>query len=208
MFSNRLKELRKKLNMTQTEFAKEFNIANGTVGNWESGNRQPDYITINKIADFFGVSIDYLLGRTDFSAEENRKLCQNVTRLWETIKNPPNPENIIGILQPLQDVIKNEYQFTYEALEQFASYFGVGVDTLTAEPVTEQKSLDTLSESDLTLLNKYKSLDEEGKTKVDEYLNILAELHQLKKHKIDGGYIVADPDADVTNEDIEELKKQ
>lgn len=65
MFAERLKELRKKTDMTQIEFAKKFNIANGTVGNWESGKRQPDYATISKIADFFHVSTDYLLGRTD-----------------------------------------------------------------------------------------------------------------------------------------------
>ena len=65
MFSTRLKKLRKNANLTQIEFAKKFNIANGTVGNWESGNRQPDYETLNKIAEFFNVSIDYLLCRTD-----------------------------------------------------------------------------------------------------------------------------------------------
>lgn len=65
MFSKRLKELRKKANLTQIEFAKKFNIANGTVGNWESGNRQPDYNTLNEIAKFFNVSTDYLLCRTD-----------------------------------------------------------------------------------------------------------------------------------------------
>ena len=65
MFSKRLKELRKKANLTQIEFAKKFNIANGTVGNWESGNRQPDYKTLDEIANFFGVTTDYLLCRTD-----------------------------------------------------------------------------------------------------------------------------------------------
>ena len=203
-----LKKLRTEHGFNQQKLSELLCVSRSTIAMWETGKAEPNREILLKLADIFNVSIDYLLGRTDFSAEENRKLCQNVTRLWETIKNPPNPENIIGILQPLQDVIKNEYQFTYEALEQFASYFGVGVDTLTAEPVTEQKSLDTLSESDLTLLNKYKSLDEEGKTKVDEYLNILAELHQLKKHSIDGGYIVTDPDADVTPEDIEEIENK
>lgn len=61
-FAKRLKDLRKEKKLTQIEFAKKFNIANGTVGNWESGNRQPDYETLQKIADFFSVSVDYLLG--------------------------------------------------------------------------------------------------------------------------------------------------
>ena len=61
-FATRLKGLRKNANLTQIELAKKFNIANGTVGNWESGNRQPDYAMLQKIADFFNVSVDYLLG--------------------------------------------------------------------------------------------------------------------------------------------------
>src|SRR5690606_24438351 len=42
-----------------------FNVRKGTVSNWENGNRFPDENTIIKLADFFNVSIDYLLGRTD-----------------------------------------------------------------------------------------------------------------------------------------------
>ncbi len=65
MFAERLKELRKKANITQLEFAKKFNVSNGAIGNWESGKRQPDSETLSKLADFFNVSIDYLVGRTD-----------------------------------------------------------------------------------------------------------------------------------------------
>ena len=63
MFSDSLKKLRKAKNLTQIELAKKLNVANGTVGNWESGNRQPDYETLKKIAEFFNVTTDYLLGR-------------------------------------------------------------------------------------------------------------------------------------------------
>ena len=65
MFLSRLKNLRKNANLSQVEFAKKFNIANGTVGNWESGKRQPDQEMLTKIADYFDVSVDYLLGRTN-----------------------------------------------------------------------------------------------------------------------------------------------
>ena len=65
MFATRLKELRKNKGLTQTALANLFAISNGAVGNWETGLRQPDHDTLTKIADFFDVSIDYLLGRTD-----------------------------------------------------------------------------------------------------------------------------------------------
>ena len=64
-FGNNLKLLRMQNSWTQTELAKLLNVAKGTVSNWENENRFPDKDTLNKIADVFNVSIDYLLGRTD-----------------------------------------------------------------------------------------------------------------------------------------------
>lgn len=65
MLSERLKQLRKRDGLSQTEFAKKFNISTGTIGNWETGAREPDASTMMKIAKFFNVTVDYLLGETD-----------------------------------------------------------------------------------------------------------------------------------------------
>lgn len=62
MFSDRLKELRKSSGLTQVQFAEIFNIAKGTIGMWESGKREPDFETTQRIADFFGVTVDDLIG--------------------------------------------------------------------------------------------------------------------------------------------------
>lgn len=62
MFSNRLKQLRKERGLTQIQFAQGFNVASGTIAMWETGKREPDFDTVRRIADFFHVSIDYLLG--------------------------------------------------------------------------------------------------------------------------------------------------
>lgn len=59
----KLKELRK--NKTQNEIAKALGITQRTYSNYEAGNRQPDQDTLIKIADYFNVSVDYLLGRTE-----------------------------------------------------------------------------------------------------------------------------------------------
>ena len=58
----RLKELRKKNGLSQAEFAKQINVAQNTVSNWENGNRSIDSEKAITIAEFFGVTIDYLLG--------------------------------------------------------------------------------------------------------------------------------------------------
>lgn len=63
MFSLQLKELRQQRNLSQKELAKILNVSTGTVGNWEAGSREPDFTMTLKIADYFDVSLDTLLGR-------------------------------------------------------------------------------------------------------------------------------------------------
>lgn len=63
MFSIKLKTLREEKRISQRDLAKILGISQGSVGNWEAGTREPDFKTVKKIADFFDVSIDYLIGR-------------------------------------------------------------------------------------------------------------------------------------------------
>lgn len=63
MFSLLLKELRLKKGLSQRELAQILNVSTGTVGNWETGTREPDFAMTIKIADFLNVSLDTLLGR-------------------------------------------------------------------------------------------------------------------------------------------------
>lgn len=64
-FGKRLRKLRLAKNMTQSELGKVVNVTNVGVAKWESDDRFPDKDTLIKLADFFDVSLDYLLGRTD-----------------------------------------------------------------------------------------------------------------------------------------------
>jgi len=65
MFGKRLALLRKQKGISQYEFADRIGFSRGQVANYEQGKREPDYETLQKIADFFEVSTDYLLGRTN-----------------------------------------------------------------------------------------------------------------------------------------------
>ena len=60
---NRIKELRIAQNLNQKDFAKIIGIAQPTLSGWETGRTQIDYENLNKLADYFKVSLDYLLGR-------------------------------------------------------------------------------------------------------------------------------------------------
>ena len=64
-FQNIFKRLRNSCGLTQAEMAEKLGISRSTIGMYETGAREPDFETLEKIADFFNVDIDYLLGRTD-----------------------------------------------------------------------------------------------------------------------------------------------
>ncbi len=61
----RLKELRKAKGISQLKLAMDLNMNQNAISRYENGVRQADYETLIKFADYFKVSIDYLLGRTD-----------------------------------------------------------------------------------------------------------------------------------------------
>lgn len=65
MFGKRLRELRKSKNLTMKELGGKMSLAESTISGYEIGNRKPDMEILQKLADFFEVSVDYLLGRTD-----------------------------------------------------------------------------------------------------------------------------------------------
>lgn len=63
----RLKELRKKKRVSQLKLALDLNMNQNSISRYENGVREADYATLIAFADYFDVSIDYLLERTDNS---------------------------------------------------------------------------------------------------------------------------------------------
>lgn len=65
VFSERLAKLRDSRNLSQKEVAKEFGVVIRAYQRYEYGEREPQLSVLIRMADFYGVSIDYLAGRTD-----------------------------------------------------------------------------------------------------------------------------------------------
>lgn len=64
--ASRLKALRKEKGLTQEDLARLVGgVTRQAVANWEAGHREPDHATLTTLANIFGVTTDYLLGRTD-----------------------------------------------------------------------------------------------------------------------------------------------
>jgi transcriptional regulator with XRE-family HTH domain len=70
-FGNIIRDLRKQKGITQKELAQSLQLSESTIGMYERNERQPDYNTLIRIADYFNVSTDFLLGR-DFNVKEDR----------------------------------------------------------------------------------------------------------------------------------------
>ncbi|GIP62868.1 hypothetical protein J32TS6_14230 [Virgibacillus pantothenticus] len=89
IFHNKLKALRHKSNKTQKELAQELNIGQSTIAMYENGKRKPDTKTLKKIADFFNVTVDYLLDNevnSQFTEEEELDIARELERTIEQLK--------------------------------------------------------------------------------------------------------------------------
>ena len=65
MFAERLKQLRRQRNISQQMLSIQLGVNQTTISCWEIANREPSYEMLARIADLFGVSADYLIGRCE-----------------------------------------------------------------------------------------------------------------------------------------------
>lgn len=63
MLSEQIRNLREARHMTQVELARALSVSKQAVSNWENNNIQPSVEMVETLADYFGVTVDYLLGR-------------------------------------------------------------------------------------------------------------------------------------------------
>lgn len=77
MLAKRLKSLRESKNITQKELANKLGISPSAIGMYESGKRNPDTSMLNILSNFFDVSVDYLMGRSDIKSSADEVLKEN-----------------------------------------------------------------------------------------------------------------------------------
>ena len=65
-FAERLKDLRSEKNIGQIELADKLQVSRGIISLWENGLREPTLTSLIRIATFFGVSLDFLAGLSDY----------------------------------------------------------------------------------------------------------------------------------------------
>ena len=63
--ADRIKQLRKKKGVSQSQLAEAIGVKNNTVSTWERGTRKPDFDALQLLSNYFEVSFEYLLGSSD-----------------------------------------------------------------------------------------------------------------------------------------------
>lgn len=86
VFSERVKKLRKQNNITQGELAEKMNVTPTGVSYWESGKAIPNYETLQRLANYFNVSIDYLTGNDYSKNDDDEILFRKIDKVDENKK--------------------------------------------------------------------------------------------------------------------------
>lgn len=97
MFAKRIKYLRQTKELNQVQLSEKLGVAKQSVSNWENDNIMPSIEMLEKIADFFNVSTDYLLGR-------DGKTTADGTMVDLTGLTPRQMEHIRLIIEDFRDV--------------------------------------------------------------------------------------------------------
>ena len=104
MLSERLKKLRELKKITQQEMADQLGIARGTYAHYEIDRREPDNSTLSRLADFFGVSTDYLLGRSDI---KNNPVTIAASR--SDNRTDDLPEQALKEIEQFKEFVRTKY---------------------------------------------------------------------------------------------------
>ena len=120
-FAKRLKVLRAEKGITQADIAQYLEVSQQTVGSWENEKSTPKFDMLLKIADYFNVSTDYLLGREGHNvslSEEQKKLLYTFDSLKKDAK-----ETVWTMLNSLQVTHSSPQGFGFQSNNGNGNFF-------------------------------------------------------------------------------------
>ena len=139
-----LKLLRKQHNLSQKEIGNIFHASQNTVSQWENGTRKPSYDIIQEIADYFDVSVDYLLGRQEQLPELNSKDKREIQEILDDTEqqllsqdglmfdgSPATDEDVQKIIMAMQmgmEMIKKENKAKFTPKKYRKNNWGIAYE--------------------------------------------------------------------------------
>lgn len=141
---NKFQELRKQKKLTQVEFAQLMNVDQSTISKWEQDKTIPDIQTLKRLAEFFNVSVDYLLGK-DFD-----KNIEGLTLNRNTVKIPVYGTIPAGIpIDMIEDSFIEDYEdISADLLRSGNQYFALKVRGESMMPKFEDGDVLILKQQD------------------------------------------------------------
>ena len=123
-FGERLTSLRESRGMTQDDLADELGITKQAVSHYERGRRRPDFEILSAICDLFNVSMDFLLGKSDYTT---RLLDENELNMVDEFYSNPETARIAQTLyqrpdlallfEAAEDASPEDVELTYQMLK-------------------------------------------------------------------------------------------
>jgi len=113
-FALRLKELRKKMGVSQSGLAEELGVTKQTISLWERGPRKPEQETLRKLVQLFDVSEEYLLGVSDEPTRDEAQLDQERMQIYlDDIELQTMAWNICQLSPEMRRIVKATVQEAY-----------------------------------------------------------------------------------------------
>lgn len=183
MFAENLKILREKKQITQQQLADKLKISRSTIGMYENGSREPDFETLELIADFFNINMDRLIGN----------LNPNIKRMIP----------VLGLVRAGIPMDAVEYIIDYEEISEDMArqgeFFGLQIKGDSMEP--------RIKDGDVVIVRKQPDI-ESGETAIVLVNGDEATIKKVQKFNGGINLIPSNPAYDVmtfTNEQIEKL---
>lgn len=162
MFSNIIKELRKKEKYTQAELAAKLSVNQTTVSCWETGKATPPPEMLMTLAQFFGVTVDYLMGNTPTKTEKKKGV--QVPVLGEVRAGYP--------MEAVENII--DYEEIDEEMARRGEFFALRIKGDSMEP--------RFAEGDVVIVRKQETA-ESGDIVVALVNGDSATIKKLKRHQ-------------------------
>ena len=109
MIGENIRNLRKQKKLSQMQFADLMGFSRSLIANWEREERDPNTADLIKIADYFDVSVDYLLGREDYYGNYYKRDISNLSEKEQQVL-----ELFRGLLPEMQNVVLNMIKDLYK----------------------------------------------------------------------------------------------